>query len=578
MTSEARSVTQGSTTARVVGALCLTALIVVPVVEAFRGLDMTDTGWMLTNQRFIFSHPGAVTYWFHLWLCNVLGGVVDLAFGTYGVLPHKLAATLIYWATVGSVFYLYRRSTTRWQILVATTVSLVFNFVNKSNVVQYNNVSSLLYLLSAAFLAEAVLGQRARWYVYSGIAAGLNVFVRLPNVVGILIIFLPYLLLIPVFRGDAEPVKVKLRDVVLFLVGVLGAVVAAISTMAILGDLPYYSQSIGSLVNTQSVDSGGYGLSTVIRRPLRDAGFAILSAVPALGVLAATSGFVALFRNRLLRMLSGIFVAGAVLVLFSAIHPNLHWVFIVSSGVCYSAVILILLDRHSGLAIKLTAGLSAAITLMMSIGSDTAIVSATYLFPAMFPALLYAANALRRLTPGIQPLRRLVSPVGFAVCMCFVGLSAYEIPHGVYRDTNAMRWTADYPQIARIFTNRARAQELDHALPVISQFAPAGSTLFAYDSLPLVNYATRTLPYIGNSWPAQYAPAYLDKRLKLAEKTERLPVVLMAKSNPRSDQWPLDNKPITNAGPVVAYLERNHYKLVWEDTAFSLFVPPGWKK
>src|SRR4029450_14163246 len=61
--------------------LCLAWIVSVPLVEAFRGVDLTDTGFLLSNQYWILHDPSAASYWFHLWLTNLIGGLVRLAGG-----------------------------------------------------------------------------------------------------------------------------------------------------------------------------------------------------------------------------------------------------------------------------------------------------------------------------------------------------------------------------------------------------------------------------------------------------------------------------------------------------------------
>jgi hypothetical protein len=193
----------------------------------------------------------------------------------------------------------------------------------------------------------------------------------------------------------------------------------------------------------------------------------------------------------------------------------------------------------------------------------------------MFPALLAAAESYSqaRQSPfrksGYRPL--LLLPV--AAAAFFLGISIYAIKNRVYRDVSEMRRTVDYPQLRWIFTSEERAKALEESLPIISSYVPAGSVLFAYDSVPLLHFAARTRPYLGNPWPAQYYSGYLDSLLKREESRAPLPVVVLAKSNARSALWPVNRASLVNPEPVRAFLERNKYRLAWENSAFELYMP-----
>ncbi len=561
---------------RCLRAACLVVLVSVPLLQAFRGLNLTDMGFVLTNQRLIFSHPENATYWFHLWLTNVVGGLVDLAFGGFGVLPHKIAAAFIFWGTAACILLLYRRSVRQDLVLLAVTASMAFAVADKIYIVHYNNLSALLYVLGAALLSEGIVRRRFWLFALSGFLLGLNVFARLPNVVGLALIFVPGLLDL-VTPDPANKSRIGLKPVAFFFLGAAAAVGLALLAMTLLGHLEYYLSALRDLAGTTTKDAGGYSFRRLVKIALGDPFLALLYGIPLAAGFVLVSALSSLLPRRWLRLVAGLVLAG--IAYGFVIGPALkaggtRLVHRAVAGLCYWAVFLLLLDRRAGKELKLGAVLGACLALALNVGSDTGIGVSSYVFPAMFPALLAAAEswsqepALLSRVPGYRPLVALP----LVITAFFLGLSASEIKNRVYRDVPEMRRTVNHPQLRWVFTSPARAAVLEASLPIISSYAPPGAILFAYDSLPLLHFAARTRPYLGNPWPALYDTRYLDTLLRREESRRPLPVVLLAKSNPRSGSWPLNRDPLVDPKPVEAFLERNRYRLAWENSAFALYV------
>jgi hypothetical protein len=558
---------------RIVGAACFVALIAVPVAEAFRGLDLTDMGFVLTNQRFVFGHPERVAYWFHLWLTNVVGGLVDLLFGRFGVLPHKLAAAAIFWATLGSIACLYRKKVPGILILAALTISMAFDFFNKINIVHYNNLSALLYALGAAALCEAATGAKRRMYFLSGFVLALNVFARVPNVIGLGLIAVPWALGLFI-RDPDDRFRLGWKDYASFMAGALAAVLASLIAMALLGHLGHYLHSLNDLANSRTMDAGSYGLGAQVKRPLRDIFRSLAYGLPFAAALGLVSAAVSLFRRRLVRLALLIAIGLAACFVAPSIFRMRGTILYFPAGICYWASLATLLDKGASRGLKLATAMSACLCLALNVGSDTGINVASYLFPAMFPALLAFSRASARAfrlgkSAAYAPLRDSV----FVVIAFFAGVSIFMIANGVYRDVNSMVRTARVEQLGHEFTSEPRAAALEEAMAVIEAAAPPESVLFAYDSICLIHFATRTLPYLDNPWPAQYHPDYLKRLLKEKERREPLPPVLLAKRNPRSNSWPDSSRSPVHLETVMEFLDRNGYRLSWESSAFALYLP-----
>jgi hypothetical protein len=283
-------------------------------------------------------------------------------------------------------------------------------------------------------------------------------------------------------------------------------------------------------------------------------------------------------KNRWLLALACLALAGVVYGLIAAPVLKLggmRLAFRMTAGLCYGAAFWMLFDHQASKELRFAAVLSACLSLALNVGSDTGIGVSSYVFPAMFPALLAVAEAQANVSKLFlkRSDHNLLLAFPLVIAAFFLGLSGYLIKNKVYRDVSAMRYTVDYPQLRGIFTSRVRAEVLQDSLPVISSYVPPGGILFAYDSVPLLHFAARTRPYLGNPWPAQFKLAYLDTLLKREESRPPLPVVLLAKRKARGLSWTATRALPINLVPVLAFLERNGYRLAWQNSAFELYVP-----
>ena len=226
--------------------LCLAWIVSVPLVEAFRGVDLTDTGFLLSNQYWILHDPSAASYWFHLWLTNLIGGLVLLAAGPVGLFASKLAAAFLFWGLVWAAFRLYgKRTDARW-IWIGAAVTLAFDFAGKVNVVHYNNLSVLFFAWMAVFLTEGTASRRASLYAAAGAVFVANVLIRLPNAVGVVLLAVPFLM---DWLAPKETAKWKLgwRFLAAFVVGAALTALTAAATMFLLRHAHWYLESLSAM-------------------------------------------------------------------------------------------------------------------------------------------------------------------------------------------------------------------------------------------------------------------------------------------------------------------------------------------
>jgi hypothetical protein len=120
-------------------------------------------------------------------------------------------------------------------------------------------------------------------------------------------------------------------------------------------------------------------------------------------------------------------------------------------------------------------------------------------------------------------------------------------------------------------------------LDELSRRVRPGDPLLALESIPMVNFATRTRPYLGNSWPNLYVGNELERSLEWALKARaELPVVVEAKTDTRDRSWPRNTSlnqgdvSVLNRERIQRFLDRFAYRVVWENVMFRILEP--WRK
>jgi hypothetical protein len=552
---------------------CLAAIIIVPLLQAFRGLDLTDTGFVATNQRLIFSDPARVAYWFHLWLTNILGGVVDLIFGRWGLLPMKLAAAVIFWGTAAAAFKLFKSALPRELVWVGVTVSIVFGFADKINIIHYNNLSALFMALGAWLITDGCISKRRVLLFAAGFTLGLSVLVRVPNALGLGLIFIP-LILDAVTGGRSGRLRADSRGVLLYIAGAIAALLIGFSVMASLGHLPLYLASLRDLGASTGTEGSQYRSSMLFLRPARDGVLAVVLGTLSLAFITVLAAVIGLLKSRIMRtgllMLAGILLCVAFFRGFPG-DPVSYTAFRAIAGLGYLAALAAALFLVAPGDERLRAGsaMAAAVVIVLTVGSDTAIKVSTYAFPLLVPGILGVLSRISRVK--LPPSERGLTSLSALVVVIVLGaLSVFGLARSIYRDTFRMTRTVNHPMLAGIFTSPARAQALEEALPVISSFAPPGSDLLAYDSLGLIHFATCTRPYLDNPWPSLYPSSELEWQ-------GPLPVVVLAAHNPRSAAWPMNSQPPVRVDIVRAFLERHGYTLKWQNDALAVYLPADTK-
>lgn len=154
----------------------------------------------------------------------------------------------------------------------------------------------------------------------------------------------------------------------------------------------------------------------------------------------------------------------------------------------------------------------------------------------------------------------------------------------VYRDDmNRFDLNTEFfsPGLRGIYSTSDRVDAIDELIIRIKESSNKGDELLMFNSIPLLHYLTETRPALGNPWPDSLPLSTIKSRMENLKKERRYPkLFIYAKVNTRNRDWPNSNAPIAeeNAEKFI-YIKNeliniSNYSLLWEDDAFAIYQRP----
>lgn len=254
------------------------------LLRAAQGLNLSDDGFVLTAYAEVFAAPGSVAYMFLYYWTVVAGGAWNAVAGGLGIYGFRLLECVVLAANGVLAARLSTGAGGRW-LYAALGLVVLYARLNWIEVFEYNTFTALVTLVVVALMMRALMRRSCAWMFAAGVALGLDVFVRLPNVcLGMLIV-----VLVPYYR--------RCRDgrlaVGLLLVAVGGAVAGVALTvgcMALAGHLGYFAEALGHAAFLSADPDNSHGAGSLLLAVGRNwalyaLGFGLAALCPVLSLL-----------------------------------------------------------------------------------------------------------------------------------------------------------------------------------------------------------------------------------------------------------------------------------------------------
>lgn len=547
-------------------------IIAIQLIPVFIGFELCDSGFYMTFYDNIFKAPDSVEYNFMFYLCGIVGGTFMNLFPNTGLFEIRLLGLANNVLTLYLLYCLFRKHISMTAITIGILL-VTISYVAMPMAFYHDLLTCLLYVLSILCLLNGLNRNRNLYLISSGIIIGLNTFVRIPNVLDYSIILL--ILLYTIYYKKA--VRFCVVKCILFTLSFIAGISAVIILMKSLGHYEYFINNLRDLFLIAKDDSGAntHGLSSMIFAQISIYysvfKFGIKIALPyALLILS-----VKYIRNKFLLIPIQAAAFGMLAVLFYIDNAVIT--------LCTFSIIgllgNIILNRDKYIKILSWAGLS--MILIVPLGSDGGMYNngSVIYWIAMPMAISFYSTLKEGLIPSLPLLyikKTLLTTLITYICVCGIKIT-YD---GVYFDGGLLlekRYAIRNDRTQHVYTSRERAEIINELLTGIKPFIKKDDYLFACGSLPAINYMTRTKPFIGCCWPEMLSAPLLKH--KLDHFNGMLPIILKQKFNSigkyfgKPSETEMSFREDKKDEIVNEFIEKNNYKVVFENRYFVLLMP-----
>jgi Dolichyl-phosphate-mannose-protein mannosyltransferase len=576
----------------------------------FQGLDLNDEGFHATQYQQFFSNPRSVQYTFIFWFSGFVGGLFYKIFSFAGLWGLRFAGALVTTLTAFVAYKLLRNHVRPIILLLSLALLAALSIQAGPRDLYYNNLSAFLYILSIFFLYKGLEQSKFYFLFISGVIAGINVFTRLPNVLGagLILTILYYQIL------QKETVKAFLSRYLLFIAGFIVSIFFVFALMYFIGDLDVFFDSVKSLYttnNTASVDdglSGSYGIGNLVKllvaQYLKCMVYALI--VFALIIAASlTEGYLQTIAKggKAGRIILQVIVAAVLLaLLYSNKLPSGKISFLLT-GICLITGAVTMLAKTSSYVKILTfAGLF--FILVHPFGSATGISTVVpYSLWISLPLSFQFLMSLHTLTfkssfePGYNNIMARLRlnygliqknfRTGLFVLIIFTTYWLYIQPYfGDFHKRTDMFSGVDNKNMQLIYTSKERSRMVNELLNASKLYIKPNDVVLAYDCIPMFHFMTETIPYLSNPAPWFYSNGVFRDQLNNAyTSTGYLPVIIRQSIKIIEDdgsRWP-EVKTETKYAAwernkyrnklLDAFIADHHYKKAWANESFEIYIP-----
>jgi hypothetical protein len=579
------------------------------VLVIFQGIDFNDEGFHLAFYQQIFNNPESVQYAFWGWLSGIVGGSFMKLFPFLGIWGIRFLGAMVSTATIIIAYNLLKKYLHNGYLKVSMIMLSLFINEDAKNL-YYNNLSAFLYFVTAWFIFVGLRNHK-KWMIFAGgLVVGLNIFARLPNLLGVGLIVSIF------YYGftNKKSIKYIITWSCVFLAGTGVACLLVFAVMKSLNHLSYFIDAI-KMISTSSQGAkkddglgGAYGITNLLRINFNDyknaLRFLVLISLPVLAV--GCINYLTRNASDRVRIYVKIFnyavVTGAFLLAVRGWFTSYRLLEFFTGISLLSA--LVLFEKNEKPELRLLTIIGGLILLIHPFGSSAGI--ATVVVYSMWIAFPVALDYITRLNWLSLGLKIDSSAGNSSIKTAFTGVSfrnlkwvmisvmslgcLYNVAKHPYLCDDHSRWDMRYSVANKlmkgVFTSKGRVDDLNDLLSASSKYIKPNDIVLAYDCMPLYHFMTETRSYVRNPCIWFYTTELFRNELNYAESHQSLlPVIVrqLIKTTGEGSAWP-EIKPAedyllfkrTEAKNNILndFIKRHNYKEVWNNRDFTILIPP----
>lgn len=463
-------------------------------IVGLQGVDQTDLGFCNTFYQAILQRPDANVFNFIYYLTGIMGAGWEWLFGGYGILGFRLFEALTLSAAIFLLYATFRRAMSVGMAVLAILMSFLFPTIVIT--FHYDTLTYMLVAASAFCLAKSVVSGRNVWLVLMGFCVGLSFFARIVNLSMLAVLLVPF-----AFWFLCERSEVWSKSVLLFL-GVLLGCAAVFAAMALFGHFCYFRDGFFEAFSIFGDSTGNHSKGELIWRYL-------ISYKNLLVQLPVVLSFVWLLLRFNPRSTAGNALKWSLSFASFAVLSYTSLPYLTLLAVCLVGIVYGLKRRDGKSVNELVPLYLLAAALVLPLGSDIGVQGLFNWYAGMlvFPAFSLCQGKVNK---------KLFLCIYFSIAVTTLLKTGFNSPYGDC-GSRKMATVQIKDERLNVFTDKEKADNIGRAIKAINTFATGNRLLLLANQYSELYYATRTMPFLGQTIPTAYAGTVLQHRL--AERT-----------------------------------------------------------
>jgi|GEM_PF-1234137 len=571
-------------------------LLLFPLIAVNEGIDISDTTYNLTNYEY-FSKMD-LNWKLSILIPSVFGHLVSLLPFAGSLLGFRIYASLFEGVFSNIIYFVSKKYIPGWMIFIGEIIALSICWC--PSVIFYNYMTyffmsmGIILLLSA--INEGDTSKQRNKFMLAGAIFGLNVFVRLPNVMEVLFILILFFASY-IEREDIKSVRNKFCYCVagfVITVLVIMIIICAVYGMASYMDMIEWLSSLSADSNSShGMASSFSSIMSAYSKTLKEMFMMLLCTILGLIMFMLWRGNEKLYIIKKIVYILGIFVLIKYYFSTGTFTTNYYYydsMFEVAMMFIIISIVLDILDVLSAIFERLGKGYvfipgtsgerllsftSLLIILITPIGSDN------YTFPIINNLFLVAPitlvqirRVLRRMKKGENIKFRQTFPIRAMVMMVLVvlliqgtffkfGFSFVDGADGTVRDSTVSIDKAKY-----MTTTTVNATHIENIYDAILANGMENYKLFVFGNAPGLSFIYDMEPAIYTSWPSLESNRVSDVDEGLMNM-DRDTVIIMEKKDESTKTTSFSQK----EDIILDYIAESDYNIIFEDDLYKVFGP-----
>ena len=236
----------------------IAALWAVPLIN--KGIDVSDTGYYLAKYKYVFDSSVNIRSGSIL-LSEIVGGLLYRLSGQNQMLILHISTWICYLVSSVLVYILLKRKKEDFFVVCICIIGTMYSF-SWIKAFNYNTLSMFIQIIAILFMLYSIKSEKNVYLLISGALLGVNVFVRIPNVLQ----FLYVLCIVWAYGIKQHNWKVVCKKALWFILGlIIGSLVSAVCVILFIGFDNFLAMVYELFTEVRSSNSG-HGLHNMLER------------------------------------------------------------------------------------------------------------------------------------------------------------------------------------------------------------------------------------------------------------------------------------------------------------------------